>query len=57
MRVIECDLCGEVVQAADDDELTGALAAHLAERHADAGVGEDQARGMVEREAYDATDA
>ncbi len=57
MRVIECDLCGEVVQAADDDELTGALAAHLAERHADAGIGEDQARGMVEREAYDATDA
>lgn len=57
MRVIECNLCGEVVQADDDEGLRQEVAAHVAEQHADAGIGEEQVRGMVEREAYDATDA
>ena len=57
MRVIECNLCGTVVQGADDEELTQAVSAHVASEHADAGIGEEQVRGMVERNAYDATDA
>lgn len=57
MRVIECNLCGEVVQADDDDALREAVAAHVAAQHADAGIGDEQVREMVERDAYDATDA
>ncbi|HVE68033.1 MAG TPA: hypothetical protein VNB64_05570 [Solirubrobacteraceae bacterium] len=57
MRVIECNLCGEVVQADDDAALREAVAAHLADQHAGAGMDEDQVRGLVERNAYDAMDA
>ena len=57
MRVIECNLCGEVVQGDDDDELTGALAGHMGSQHADAPVDEQQAREMVDRDAYSATDS
>ena len=57
MRVIECNQCGQVVQADTDEELVGLVAAHMSDVHADAGVGEDQARELVEREAYDAMDA
>jgi hypothetical protein len=57
MRVIECNLCGEVIQADDDEALAGAFQAHMAGEHADAGVDEEQVRGMVERDAYEATDA
>jgi predicted small metal-binding protein len=57
MRVIECNLCGQVIQAEDDEELVGAFQAHVADEHADAGIDEEQVRGMVERDAYEATDA
>lgn len=57
MRVIECNLCGQVIQADDDAGLNGAMAKHMAEQHADADMDEGQVRDMVEREAYDATDA
>lgn len=57
MRVIECNLCGQVLQAADDEELIEATAGHMADQHADAGIDEEAVRGMVERDAYDATDA
>lgn len=57
MRVIECNLCGQVLQADDDDALVGVVAAHSAAEHADAEVPQDDVRGMVERDAYEATDA
>jgi hypothetical protein len=57
MRVIECNLCGEVVQADDDEALRTELAAHLADQHADAGIDEEKVAGTVERNAYDAMDA
>ena len=57
MRVIECNLCGEVVQADDDDALRREVAAHVSEQHADAGIDDEQIRAMVERDAYDAMDA
>jgi len=57
MRVIECNLCGQVIQAEDDDDLVEALQAHVADEHADAGLDEERVRGMVERDAYEATDA
>ena len=57
MRVIECNLCGEVLQADDDDALRSDLVGHTASQHADAGVDDAKARELVERNAYDAMDA
>jgi predicted small metal-binding protein len=57
MRVVECNLCGQVLQADNDDELVEVMAQHMASEHADSEVGGDQVRGMVERNAYTATDA
>ena len=33
MRVIECNVCGETISAASDDELAGRLGTHLKEEH------------------------
>jgi predicted small metal-binding protein len=57
MRVIECNICGEVLQAGDDEELVQVAVAHMSGEHPDSAVGEEQVRGMVKREAYSATDA
>jgi predicted small metal-binding protein len=56
-RVIECNICGEPLSAATDDELVTQVQRHYASEHEDAAMNEDQAREMVEREAYDAGDA
>ena len=56
-RVIECNICGEPLSAANDDELVAQVHRHYASEHAEAGFDEDQAREMIEREAYDAGDA
>lgn len=55
MRVIDCDECGETVQAADDGELVAELRAHYDREHAD--LDEADARDLVDREAYDAMDS
>ena len=57
MRVIECNFCGQILQADNDEELVEVTAAHMSAEHADAHLGEDQVRGIVERDAYSATDA
>jgi predicted small metal-binding protein len=57
MRVIECNLCGQVLQADDDDKLVETVAGHMSREHADAEAGEEQVRAMVDRDAYTATDA
>jgi hypothetical protein len=56
MRVIECDECGETLQAANDEELQRVLGAHLASDH-DMRPDEDELTELVEGEAYDATDS
>ena len=57
-RVIECNICGEPLAAATDDELLRQMQEHYASEHGDAGaLGEDQARETIAREAYDAADA
>jgi len=56
MRVIECNECGEPIQAADDAALARNLAAHLAEEH-DQDPDEDEVAELVEQEAYEATDS
>lgn len=57
MRVIECNFCGEVLSAANDDELAEVLRRHLDDQHADAAIDEQRARDTVERNAYSATDS
>ncbi|MBV9604162.1 MAG: DUF1059 domain-containing protein [Solirubrobacterales bacterium] len=56
-RVIECNICGEPLSAATDDELLGQVVQHIESEHPDSGVDEEQAREMITREAYDAGDA
>ena len=57
MRVIECNFCGQLLAAGDDGELVQVAMRHMSADHEEAQVGEDQVRGMVERDAYTATDA
>ena len=57
MRVLECNICGETLAAANDDELLQRLRAHTQEEHADSGYDEEQARKTVEAEAYSASDS
>jgi hypothetical protein len=56
-RVIECNICGEPLSAATDDELLAQVQRHYASEHEDAGLDDNQAREMVAHEAYDAGDA
>jgi predicted small metal-binding protein len=57
MRVVECNICGEPLSAATDDELVQRVQDHLEEEHEDASVDEDAIREMVDSEAYDASDS
>lgn len=56
MRVIECNVCGDAVTAADDRELAGHLGAHLREQHGGRPTEEELAAAIAEQ-AYDATDS
>jgi len=56
MRVIECDECGETLQAASDAELVRILGAHMRAEH-DAATEQDELEELVEGEAYEATDS
>jgi len=57
MRVIECNICGETVAAANDDELLRRLRIHAEAKHPSTTFDEAEAREMVAREAYDASDS
>jgi predicted small metal-binding protein len=56
-RVIECNICGEPLAAATDDELVTQVCRHYESEHEDAALDEEQAREMISQEAYDAGDA
>jgi predicted small metal-binding protein len=56
MRVIECDICGETITAADDEELVRHLAAHIRQEHGET-PDEDSLAQVVSEEAYDAMDS
>jgi predicted small metal-binding protein len=57
MRVIECNVCGEPLAAATDDELLRRLRDHTESEHSDAPFDEGQARETIDSEAYNATDS
>ena len=56
MRVIECNECGDNLQAANDEELVRVLAAHLGSEH-DEETDEEELTELVESDAYEAMDS
>jgi hypothetical protein len=56
MRVIECDRCGELISAANDDELRAGLRRHYEERHPDAVPSDERVDDLV-GQAYEAMDS
>jgi predicted small metal-binding protein len=56
-RVIECNICGEPLSAANDEELLRQVQKHLEAEHPDSPFDDEQGREMISREAYDAGDA
>jgi len=56
MLVIECNECGEPVQAAGKGELTRLLGEHLKAEH-DIDSDADELEELVESEAYEAMDS
>ena len=57
MRVMECNICGETLAAANDDELERRLRSHSEAEHPTAGYDETKARELIASEAYDASDS
>ena len=57
MRVIECNLCGETLAGATDEELLRRLQAHIEDEHDGSTFDEAQARETIANEAYDASDS
>jgi predicted small metal-binding protein len=57
MRVLECNMCGEPLAAANDEELLRRLRVHLEAEHPSSGYDESQARETIASEAYDASDS
>ena len=56
MRVIECDECGEPLQAANDAELVRAVNAHLQSEH-DIDADDEELAELIESDAYEAMDS
>jgi predicted small metal-binding protein len=57
MRVMECNLCGEALSAATDEELLGRVRRHMDAEHPEAALDEARARELVAAEAYEASDS
>ena len=57
MRVFECNVCGETLAAATDEELLKRLRAHIQSEHSSTSFDEAQAREMIAAEAYTASDS
>jgi predicted small metal-binding protein len=57
VRVIDCNVCGATIKAANDDELAGELSRHMRSEHPDADWDDDQAAELVSGQAYEATDS
>ena len=57
MRVFECNVCGELLSAVDDDALVRRLADHMRATHPETGVDEARGRQMIDEQAYTAADS
>ncbi len=54
---MECNICGETLAAATDEELERRLRSHSEAEHPTAGYDEARSRELIAREAYDASDS
>ena len=54
--MIDCE-CGQVVQAANDDDLCRRIRDHVDREHSDWALSPEQVRELVDERAYDATDS
>jgi predicted small metal-binding protein len=57
MRVMECNVCGEALSAANDDELRACLIRHMESEHPDVEFDEAGAAKTVQEQAYAASDS
>jgi len=57
MRVVECNICGEALSGATDDELFRRVRAHMEAEHPSVALDEAATRQMIDNEAYDASDS
>jgi predicted small metal-binding protein len=57
MRVLECNVCGEPLAAANDEELLRRVKDHQEAEHSSMSYDEAETRETITREAYDATDS
>ena len=57
MRVVECNICGETLSAASDDELVRRLRAHSESEHPAAKFDQSKADELISNEAYEASDS
>jgi predicted small metal-binding protein len=57
MRVVECNICGEALSGATDDELFRRVRAHMEAEHPSVALDEAATREMIDNEAYDASDS
>jgi len=57
VRVMECNVCGETLSAATDEELGRRLRSHSEAEHPTATYDEARTRELIAREAYDASDS
>ncbi len=53
MRAMDCD-CGHHLEAEDDQQLAAAAQAHVAQRHPELQMSEDDLRALIAAKAYDA---
>jgi predicted small metal-binding protein len=57
MRLVECNICGEPLAAANDEDLLRRMRVHAEADHPDSEWDETSARETVAAEAYDASDS
>jgi predicted small metal-binding protein len=57
MRVIECNICGEPLAAATDNELLARMQQHIEAEHDASDYDEQSACETIASEAYDASDS
>jgi hypothetical protein len=57
VRVMECNVCGETLSAANDEDLVATVRRHMDDQHPEAAPDEARLRQMVDERAYDAMDS
>jgi predicted small metal-binding protein len=57
VRVFDCNVCGATIMAANDQELTRELDAHMGSEHPDVEWDSERTAELVSAQAYHATDS